>query len=254
MCFQNAKGTIVNVDISKWNQLFHEMGQWQSITRRCQSGQDVWCESTSLPRPCCWILQPLTTRQVCHVRPQAQNAGKIYPTCGFTCAAMLTSSPTSKGNVPILDPLVKSFQKLSLPNHSPGTHYSPQQSLRADRHSQHSSYGHSQSPRGVTRRQTAPADHHSLTQVHQPFKCVVCFLLPSSDLSRQMLCNRFAGSPIAMGDMLHVGWNVQKRCACRETLTRKCAMWVFLGVLPSNLNLSQTCLLVLPSSTQVSWS
>ena len=141
----------------------------------------------------------LTIRQVCQIRPKAQKAGKIYPTCGFKCAAFLTSSSTSKGDIPTVDPLVKSFQKLSLPNHNPGTHYSPQQSSRTDRHGQHSSYGHSQSPRGVTRRQpeAAPADRHSLTQVHQSLKCVVCFLLPSSDLSRQIL-HSVTGLPEAL--------------------------------------------------------
>jgi hypothetical protein len=119
----------------------------------------------------------LTTRQVCHVRPKAEKAGKIYPTCGFKCAAFLTrtGSSTSEGNVPTLDPLVKSFRKLSFPNHSPDTHFSPQQSSRAERHGQRSTFGHSQSPRGVTRRQTAPTDRHSLSIVHQPLKCVVCF-------------------------------------------------------------------------------
>ena len=129
-----------------------------------------------------WLITP----QVCHVRPQAQNAGKNYPTCGFTCAAILSSGSTSKGNVPRPDPLVMSLRKLSLSDHRPVIHHSHQQSSRADRHTsygQHSS-GHSQSPRGITRRQTAPTDRR---QVHQPLKCVVCILLPSSSLSWQIL-------------------------------------------------------------------
>lgn len=144
-----------------------------------------WVYSTSLVVE--FIDLWLTTRQVCHVRPQAQRAGKVYPTCGFTCAATLTSSPTSKRNAPTLDPLVKSFQQLSLSDYSPGTHHSPQQPSRTDRHSipygQHNSHGHSQSPRGITRTQSAPTDRHRLSQVHHPLKCVVCFLLPSSSLS-----------------------------------------------------------------------
>ena len=136
----------------------------------------------------------LITRQVCHVRPQAQKAGKIYPTCGFTCTAILTSSPTSgsKGNVPTLDPLANLSQRQSLSNHSPGTRRSLQQSSRADRHishGQHSSHGHSQSPQGITRTQTAPTGpgRHRHSQVHQPLKCVVCFLLPRSSLWWQIL-------------------------------------------------------------------
>ena len=156
----------------------------------------------------------LSARQVCHVRPQAQNAGKIYPTCGFTCAAILTNSSISKKNIRIPDPLAKPFQSLSLSEHSPGTHHYPQQSSRADRHSnshgQHSSHSHSQWPRGIMRRQTAPTDRR---QVHQPLKCAVCFFVAKSKfiVTNTSFCNRFAGSPVAMTDMSHVGWTAQKR-------------------------------------------
>ena len=127
----------------------------------------------------------LTTRQVCHVRPQAQREGKTYPTCGLTCAAVLTSGST---NVPTLE----SFRRLSLSDHSSGTHHSSQQSSRADRHydisyGQYSSHDRSQSRRGITGRQTAPTDRHRRSQVHPPLKCVVCFLLPSWSLLWQIL-------------------------------------------------------------------
>jgi hypothetical protein len=81
---------------------------------------------------------------------------------------------------------VKLFPKLSLADHSPGTHHSPQQSSRADRHishGQHSSHSHSESPRGITQTAPGPTDRYRLSQVHQPLKCVVCFLLPSLSLS-----------------------------------------------------------------------
>ena len=48
--------------------------------------------------------------------------------------------------------------------------------------------------------------------------------------------NRFAGSPVPIIDMSHVGWNAQKRYAYGEALTRECVMWASLGVLPSNLS------------------
>ena len=149
---------------------------------RGSARQIKMCEVSLLHFVVEFIYLSLTTPQVCHVRPQAQNAGKNYPTCGFTCAAILSSGSTSKGNVPRPDPLVMSLRKLSLSDHRPVIHHSPQQSSRADRHTSHGQHssGHSQSPRGITRRQTAPTDRR---QVHQPLKCVVCILLPSPSLS-----------------------------------------------------------------------
>ena len=220
---------------------------------RGSARQTKMCEVSVLHIVVEFINLWLTTPQVCHVRPQAQKAGKIYPTCGFTCAAILSRGSTSKGSVPgpTPDPLVKSLRRLSLSDHSPDNHHSPQQSSRYTFHGQHSS-GHSQleSPRG--KRQTAPTDRR---RVHQPLKCVVCLNFVAKFkfiVTITSFCNRFAGSPVAIGDMSHVEWNAQKRCAHGEALTRECVMWVSFGVLPSNL--SQTYLLVLSSSTKISWS
>jgi hypothetical protein len=166
---------------------------------RSSASQIKMCEVSILDQIVELINLWFTFHQVCHVRPQAQKAGKNYPTCGFTCAAILTSSPTSNGNAPTVDALVKPLQRLSLSGHIPGTHHSLQQSSRAEKHishGQHSSHGHSQSSRGVTRRQTAPTDR----QIHQPLKCVVCFLFPSSSLSWQIL-HSVTGLPEALS-----GW------------------------------------------------
>ena len=75
-----------------------------------------------------WIWRPLIDpRQVCHLRPRAQNAGKTYPTCGLTCAAALKNTvPNSEGNASTLDLLTDSYQNLSLSYHSSGARTSTQ--------------------------------------------------------------------------------------------------------------------------------
>lgn len=120
----------------------------------------------------------LTTRQVCHVRPRVQRAGKIYPTCGFTCKTALIKRPSSKGSIPTLDSLAVSYEKLSLLDHSLVARQQPSQAHRHNPHDRHSPHDHPERPRGVTGMRTAPTDHRHRSQVHQI--CVVCFLSPPS--------------------------------------------------------------------------
>ena len=130
------------------------------------------------------IQQPLVVffdHQVCHVRPRFQKAGKAYPTCGLTCAAVLANSPSSpRGSAPKLNPLSEQFRKLSLPNHDlghvgnhPSPQHSPREKGRNSRHHSSQVNGNSRSLRGSTETQTTVTTGH-LGQVYQP--CVVCFL------------------------------------------------------------------------------
>ena len=105
--------------------------------------------------------------QVCHLRPRAQKAGKIYPTCGLTCAAVFNKTgPNLEGNSLTMDLFTKSYQSFSPSYHSSGTRQP---------YKQHDSYGHSQSLRGSTQAATT---------------CVVCFLSLLS-LSLQLLPYNF---------------------------------------------------------------
>lgn len=81
---------------------------------------------------------------------------------------------------------------------------------------------------------TASTGYRCPNQVHQP--CVVCFLSPSNSSWRIILSDfpRYVLSiPVAMADLSHVGWNVQRYFADGEVLSRECVMWISFGVLLS---------------------
>jgi hypothetical protein len=102
-----------------------------SVNRSQSQGKITMCEvSTSSLLNNSW----LSARQVCHVRPRVQNGGKTYPTCRLTCAAALksSSSPSSNENAAALEPLIASFQQLSL-SESSDSYHSPHQPSRASR-------------------------------------------------------------------------------------------------------------------------
>ncbi|KAF8802256.1 hypothetical protein BYT27DRAFT_7197349 [Phlegmacium glaucopus] len=177
---------------------------------------------------------------VCHVRPRVQKAGKIYPTCGLTCAAILLDSPSSRGNaIPTLDPLLSSYQNLSLSDHSPSnsSYYSPQQPSRRYRHDsrgQHRSHGQARSHRGSTRTQIATnTGHHRPRKVHNP--CVVCLRKPCRDAGyvtcgmkcAEKLCRRGSSNP-RICDYCHRrpkvdGYN-QCGKTCGENANRACLL------------------------------
>ncbi|KAF8154071.1 hypothetical protein B0H34DRAFT_720173 [Crassisporium funariophilum] len=134
---------------------------------------------------------------VCHVRPQCQKAGKIYPTCGLSCAAKLNVQPpgiVTMSNVRPSNPGNLQFgQGSSNSGSSRPTRQHTAILLPTLSHlRQHSAGGRTTTQiqgnhQGTQRNAGSSRPHNITSSTHTPPSCIICLVKPCRN-SKHVTC------------------------------------------------------------------